>query len=179
MHFTLSYSGPLHANGKPKKKQAIRRQFHLQLKNVVEGIPGLQHIFGDKCESCGFQDPTCFEEFCFQPIITEKRGLVSKLDITWLRPEPPGRIFTTSGDIDNRLKTLFDALSVPSHNNQLPNDDEPQDGESPFYCLLEDDNLITSIAVDTDTLWETEVGKNDVVLLIRVEIGPIHGDPHK
>lgn len=33
------------------------------------------------------------------------------MEITLLRPEPPGSI-VSSGDIDNRLKTLFDALEL-------------------------------------------------------------------
>lgn len=35
---------------------------------------------------------------------------------------------------------------------ELPDGDEPQDGEDPFFCLLKDDALVTRLAVDTDTL---------------------------
>jgi hypothetical protein len=49
------------------------------------------------------------------------------LKITLLRPEEPGAIILQSGDIDNRLKTLFDALSVPAQPNQLPKNDAPNE----------------------------------------------------
>ena len=65
-----------------------------------------------------------------------------------LRPEKPGGIIVQSGDIDNRLKTLFDALCLPPQTNQIPKDEGLSINESPMYCLLEDDSLITSIKVN-------------------------------
>jgi hypothetical protein len=57
-------------------------------------------------------------------------------------------------DIDNRLKTLFDALSVPNDGKQMPSI-PPQDGEDPFYVLLADDRLVTHVAVQTDYLLQS------------------------
>ncbi len=54
------------------------------------------------------------------------------------------------GDIDNRLKTLLDSFTMPDQ-NQTP-DGSPDTGETPFFCLLEDDKLITGLAVKTDRL---------------------------
>ncbi len=45
----------------------------------------------------------------------------------------------------------------------------PKEGESPFFCLLEDDNLITSVTVKTDRRLEASVTKNEVVLLLFVK----------
>jgi hypothetical protein len=52
--------------------------------------------------------------------------------ITLLRPEAPGNIVTQGGDIDNRLKTLLDALKVPNLPNALPTGAVPEADESPL-----------------------------------------------
>lgn len=52
------------------------------------------------------------------------------------------------GDIDNRLKTLFDALRLPNQTNELVGYDNPAPDENPFFCLLEDDSLITHVSVE-------------------------------
>jgi hypothetical protein len=67
----------------------------------------------------------------------------------------------------NRLKTLFDALSMPANAQQIPSgaDAEP-DGR--VFCLLEDDKLITSITVTKDRLLTMEDGSNDVLVVVRV-----------
>jgi hypothetical protein len=93
--------------------------------------------------------------------------LLAELDITLLRPGPPGAIIS-GADIDNRLKTLFDALKVPREPNALPPDDVPGIGEMPFFCLLGDDRLITRVNVDTDALLEPAPSPRDVELTIRV-----------
>lgn len=80
-----------------------------------------------------------------------------------------------SGDIDGRLKTLFDALRIPTNLDETGGMG-PQDGENPFYCLLEDDKLISEINVSTDQLLllprEREVKANDAFLVIRVKVWP-------
>ena len=87
--------------------------------------------------------------------------MIAELDITMLRPEPPGKVIQ-SGDIDNRIKTLLDGLRMPKVEQELPN------GEIPFFCLLKDDNLITRISVNTDRLLENNIDPSEVVLLIHV-----------
>lgn len=50
------------------------------------------------------------------------------------------------GDLDNQLKTLLDALRQPHATRELPTPDEtPDEGEDPFFCLLEDDQLVTRV----------------------------------
>jgi len=41
----------------------------------------------------------------------------------------------------------------------------------PFFCLLEDDNLVTSLAVRTIQLLEEKVDESTVELLVGVRIG--------
>ena len=86
-----------------------------------------------------------------------------------LRPEAPGSIVAQGGDIDNRLKTLLDALRMPRDESELARNDSPKDGEDPFFCLLEDDHLVTKIAVATDRLLLPCDDPSSVRLLIHVK----------
>ena len=106
--------------------------------------------------------------FRFAPLVTDKLSTLAKLDVLLLRPEPPGHLFRHGGDIDNRVKTLVDALRMPSL-QELPDGDAPRDGEDPFFCLLKDDALVTRLAVDTDTLLDAE-NSTDVSVSVRVNV---------
>jgi hypothetical protein len=108
------------------------------------------------------------ESFTFVPLITAEMDVVAELSIALLRPEPPGKLLTQGGDIDNRLKTLFDALTMPRHGNSLPSGATPAVDESPFYCLLEDDNLVISVAVRTEQLLEPEIDPSEVDAVIHI-----------
>jgi hypothetical protein len=68
------------------------------------------------------------------------------------------------------MKTLFDALRVPNF-AELPNDEIPADHEEPFYCLLQDDALITTLAVRTDE-WLEQGDSRHVLLVIHVNVKP-------
>jgi hypothetical protein len=55
----------------------------------------------------------------------------------------------------------------------------PQEGEDPFFCLLEDDKLITHVSVETDVLLEPTSPQtteselvHDARLVIDVHIRP-------
>ena len=85
-----------------------------------------------------------------------------------LRPEAPGGLVTQGGDIDNRLKTLLDSLTMPRHLNALPKQSQPAADQQPFFCLLEDDNLIAALSVQTEQLLEPVEDKSEVDLTIRV-----------
>lgn len=74
------------------------------------------------------------------------------------------------------MKTLFDALWLPT-NAAEPGGYGSENGEDPFFGLLEDDRLITHASIETDTLLEPTdagVGDNDARIVITVEIRP-HG----
>ena len=80
-----------------------------------------------------------------------------------------------SGDIDNRLKTLFDALRPPTCKEELGGYDTPTPDERPFYCLMTDDKLITKVALETDRLLEPtarDCGDNDSRVVISVKLKP-------
>lgn len=168
MEFTLHYRGILKSNGKPTEKQALRRHFHQQLLLFWEQSFLKEHndlLDQENTASIIYS----IDGFKFASIVNEKLNLIAELNIIMLRPEPPGSIITQSGDIDNRLKTLFDALRIPKKSDELPKNDLPLDNETPFFCLLEDDNLITKISVSTDRLLYKTVDTSTVELLIHVK----------
>jgi hypothetical protein len=103
-------------------------------------------------------------------MISEDRGIACSLDILFLRRDPPGKIVSGGGDIDNRIKVLFDALRMPQACNEI--DGAPGVGEDPFFCLLEDDSLITRVSVTTDRLLLPKTDDehiHDVMLIIHVK----------
>ncbi len=164
MELTLVYKGDLKANGSVEHKQEIRRVIHKQLKEWWKQTPfnDLKH----PSESLTKQ----VAGFRFFPLVTEARREVAELYLTMLRPEPPGCIISQGGDIDNRLKTLLDALRMPKVTTEIPGNDVPNADEVPFFCLLEDDKLITKLSVSTDQLLEPCLQKSVCLLLIHVQI---------
>ena len=147
MQFTLTYQGQLKANGDKQHKHAIRTSVHQQLSVLWQQHPLVSYrdkINNDKPASERILRN--IGEFAFAPLILQNKATV-ELRLTLLRAERDGAIFTTGGDIDNRLKTLFDALRMPRTLQELPNDWSPKDHEQPFFCLTEDDSLITRVNI--------------------------------
>jgi hypothetical protein len=82
----------------------------------------------------------------------------------------PGNLVASGGDIDNRIKVLFDGLRMPQNNTEI-DQFPPQEGANPFFCLLENDDLITDVGITTDRLLtpkESDESVHDVHLVIRV-----------
>jgi UPF0288 family protein (methanogenesis marker protein 3) len=100
------------------------------------------------------------------PLVRDSFALKCGLKILFLRKEDPGRVFQ-GGDMDNRLKTLFDALAIPNK-QQIVNDAGTTD---PINCLLEDDRLITKVEIDTHRLLSRpNASKHEVHLVIEVDV---------
>jgi hypothetical protein len=166
MRFTLYYRGKLESNGGVARKHALRRQFHQQL-SVLWGRPPLS----DYCRPFAKPDremPSVnrIQGFSFLPLVSEASKATVALDILFLRPGALGDVIIHAGDIDNRLKTLFDALSMPQA-NQLPKE-PPARSEIPFLCLVSDDKLISSVSVRSLELLEQAADPKEVILVIGV-----------
>lgn len=175
MKFRLVYRGELKSNGDPAHKHEIRRVFHRQLSNLWKDYPlnefhKFVNIDPEKGDAFGIKRGG----FAFVPLISPRLELVASLDILLLRPESAGNVVTQAGDIDNRLKTLLDALQIPKE-NQLPKGAMPQVDEAIFYCLLEDDNLVTSLDISTCKLYDEVRSNSEVVLVVGVEADFTHG----
>ncbi len=180
VEFRLIYRGPLPAQGagtggsRVEEKHAIRRHIHSQMRELWRGHPMLSPYvdeqssqfadlrpLGSKFERCGY---------LFLPLVSRQRGIACSLDILFLRRDNPGNLIASGGDVDNRVKVLFDALRMP-HEEEVKNS-LPQQGERPFFCLLEDDALITDVRITTDRLLMPLEGDEhiyDVHLVVHVK----------
>jgi hypothetical protein len=175
MEFSLTYRGILHSNGNSRHKHQIRKHFHRQLKLLWDQYPLKMYRNYLHEQNPSPKDDELWvslvfplEEYRFVPLVTQELFLVAELNIILMRPEQHGEIITQAGDIDNRLKTLFDALQMPKP-NQLEEKQQPEADEEPFFCLLEDDNLITKVAVTTEQLLEPVEDDSEVLLIIQVK----------
>jgi hypothetical protein len=169
LEFRLVYRGRLHARGDAAEKQRLRRHFHRELVTLWGQLPLSAHLERLKERKPDAVPPWIrLGEFWFVPLISERAGLVAELEVLFLRPQLPGAVVSSGGDLDNRIKTLLDALRTPQA-GELASTDRPGDGEDPFYCLLENDILVTRLAVTADQLLQT-VDPEEVFLIIHVEI---------
>jgi hypothetical protein len=177
MEFRLLYSGLLLGANKndtrSSHKHDIRRHFHSQLAFLWNQNRNLREWCSPNPKT-GFLTPTwknLSEHFVFNgvgyvPLSFDDLGVACKLDILMFRPEMPGQTIIQGGDIDNRLKTLFDALRIPKVGEV---GEEAEGGSNPFFCLLQDDSLINHVSVTTDWMLG-EYNKNEVRLVITVSM---------
>ena len=187
MEFTLYYRGRLKANGDRKHKHDIRQYLHRQIKELWNQPPlnGHRSLIDPSYEPIGMGGNVIVTEhvrpsvlrsvgaYNFASVVSSEIHLVADLTITYLRPGPPGAL-VQGGDIDNRMKTLLDALKMPKVTD-LPDKGPPLPDQDPLFCLLEDDRLITDLAVKTDRLLEPNVSPSEVILLIHVRTRPTIG----
>jgi hypothetical protein len=96
------------------------------------------------------------------PLIRKSLNLACALDILFLRHEDPGSLILQGGDIDGRIKTLFDALRIPTEGEERAGG-EPT--ANPLFCLLQSDSLISDLSVRTGRLLGERTKKPHCVRL--------------
>lgn len=182
MEFRLVYRGPLvsatASKPRPREKHQIRKQLHTQIRQYWLEHPHLKMLMTASGE---FGNPESAvtnwaKQFSrgihgFVPLVRQQEDSFCALNILFLRRGVPGKIVDQGGDLDNRLKTLFDALKVPDTTNGLPENPEPD--FDPIFCLLQDDSQITSLSVTTDRILSPQnegERDEDVVLVIHVHV---------
>jgi hypothetical protein len=177
LQFRLTYRGKLKVGNSSTRedKQSIRRNFHSQLKCLWGQSPLNEFGFLTDPETIGSDKHVNIlsnvGSFQFAPLVSDAHGwnTVANIEILFMRPSEPGNLINHGGDLDNRLKTLFDAMRLPKL-EELPDQDAPNSDETPFYVLLKDDALVTSFSVVTDRLLTPTESPNDVELTIYVKM---------
>jgi hypothetical protein len=129
MDITLTYAGSLPPRGKSKSGlQAI-----WNIRNVLS--PQLEHFYTTnpvlnpqlasggssqtRAAAMAVRAPIKVEGFDFVAIARPNLGLGCRIDMDMLVNHQPGSIITHGGDLDNRIKTLFDALRVPRGKDEI------------------------------------------------------------
>jgi hypothetical protein len=163
-NFTLTYSGHLPSGNKDSKsevKHAIRQHFSWQIYNKWQRTKALndylqmspplfEHRAGQWCKPQGEDDPNPFFRvqkcgLTLYPLVTAHNRLSCELEI-WMSVWEPS-LLSPSGDIDNRIKVVFDALRLPEYDHEIP--EEMRNGGT-LYCLLEDDSMIRKFSVEAE-----------------------------
>ncbi len=169
MDFRLVYRGPLKSSGndvpkdfqaKKEHKHDIRLKLHPQIKqlwnyppfNSNYGQPNATPYHVQYLNPQHERGQHRVGNYKFVRLVRRDLKLTAELDILLLRREYPGPVLIQGGDLDNRLKTLLDALRVPKELQEIPENFNQKGDEDPLFCLLEDDDLITSIKLTSDTL---------------------------
>jgi hypothetical protein len=158
MRFRLTFDGDLHSSQRAENRLPgiwnIRRALHPQLAQLWDTHPTLNEApLGPALRSTqdALKEPITVNGFDFRPLVRKSLSLVCRLDILFMRQEEPGSIVLQGGDLDNRIKSLFDALRIPKK-EEFVMDCGPTGQEQPFFCLLEDDALITDYRIRSDRL---------------------------
>jgi hypothetical protein len=200
LEFRLTYEGPLlgasKGNTRARHKHDIRLALEPQLKRLWQVSPFLSElqvhrfpsfeaaVSGNVLKNAAWANhPTYVEHLSraneyhnrtWLPLMGEDMGLTCGLDILFLRPGSRGGLLNV-GDIDGRLKTLFDALAIPKSGSHIP----ASGSDEPTYVLLGDDRLISRVTVETDELLEPtspEAGQGDARLVITVRVQPLRAN---
>ena len=173
MEFRLIYEGPLHGQGaKSSHKWEIRRALHPQLQRLWQERPLKDAATRLLAHPAPPGQVSVIVEkggLRFAPLVTQRLDLYAELSVLLFRQQPRGTLITDGGDIDNRLKTLLDGLRVPrgalEGRADLPTEPDPQ----PFFCLLEDDSLVSKVTVESEQLLRP-AKPDEVVAIISVHV---------
>ncbi|MBN1696928.1 MAG: hypothetical protein JW881_05405 [Spirochaetales bacterium] len=168
MEFCLFYRGKLPSNGDIKEKHRIRLALQPQIEKLWEQKP-LSGLLSKKMKNGKENDlVTDIGGIRFQSIVTGNLNMIADLEIDFLRYGNPGEL-VQCGDIDNRVKTLFDALRSPNNSSEIPTGPEfDSENKKIIFCLLDDDRLIANLKINTFQNLNGD-DENDVILLIKVK----------
>jgi len=185
MRFPLSYEGSLPSSGNPRdptrppKLQeiwAIRNAINPQIKSVIDHHPVFSGGSGNRnklVQEIGSPIVVAGKKFYALARVAFK--LKCDLQIEMHVNHPIATVVTNVGDLDNRLKTLFDALRAPQYPHEIkeymPNIDD-------YCCLLENDVLISALQIETfrNSAAPPDAPIDHVRLNIRVRLEPTQFD---
>jgi hypothetical protein len=97
------------------------------------------------------------------PLVRHSLYLACAIDILFLRHQEPFNLLLQGGDLDGRIKTLFDALKMPNPKDNYVGADPVAD---PLYVVLEDDALISDVSIKTGRLLGNRTKDRHAVRLI-------------
>jgi hypothetical protein len=170
LEFRLIYEGSLPGqNAKAADKHAIRQAIHPQLERLWSESPlnEMKSLLAFPAEPAKVSVIVERGPIKYAPLVTKALDLYAELAILMFRAQPRGHLITDGGDVDNRLKTLLDGLRIPRGPSEAPGTGNLNDGM--FFCLLQDDSLVTKVSVETEQLLRP-ASPDFVIAIIHVNI---------
>jgi hypothetical protein len=177
MKFTLTYTGELPSLGNPRGPHksapklpvvwAIRNEFAKQLEYVLNNHPARTSSNSTSSRAAYniLRSPIKVGEFNFLPLVRPEFETVCGLKIKMMVNHEVGSLVTQAGDLDNRIKTLLDALRLPKGNEF--NGNGPAEDNCP--CLLHDDALVVSLKIEVQR-WFSGVPKTEKDVYLDIEV---------
>lgn len=169
MQFRLVYEGQLLGqNSGAAHKWHIRNSLHPQLERLWQQEPLGPSLLAWPAAPAKVSNIRPRGSIHFAPLVTAELKLFAEIGVLLFRPRPKGTLLGAKGDADNQLKTLLDALRMPSPNQQIG----PEISETlpnPFFCLLEDDSLVTKVGLETEQ-WLAPKAADQCLAIIDVVI---------
>jgi hypothetical protein len=102
----------------------------------------------------------------FVPFYGQEVGVGVALDITLLTGMPTQKAVLSSGDLDNRIKRVIDALRVPQGKGEMLQQSKLA---SRCYCLMEDDNAVLSLRAKLGPY----LGSDDPAVSFAIIVSPL------
>ncbi|WP_162908141.1 hypothetical protein [Allorhizocola rhizosphaerae] len=154
MKLTLTYEGvlPSRRNGISTAKAALRSAFHPQLVEQVRNRVNPKNLP---------RITSTVEGQEFVSIANKYLRTAVELDVLLLTR----RGVRASGDMDNRLKTLIDGLTRPQNKEQM-RAFQPPHGGGPMYCLLDDDDRVVRLGIDSRRWYDPRANDGDALVVI-------------
>jgi hypothetical protein len=179
VRFSLTYDGPLlsasEKNTRVRHKNEIRAYLYGQLLPLSMLLDFGRFGMDQSKVASEYHD---HHGIHFYPIVSRVLEASCSLTIKLMRSERPGDI-VHGGDLDNRLKTLLDALRMPTNDSEvIPevySETAMRGSTSPMIiCLLEDDSLVTDLNISTVRSFHftKPPDQHEVRLIIDVELRP-------
>lgn len=156
MKLTLTYQGPLPPRQRAantKVKASLRRAFHPQIRTqVAQRLRNSATLCTTEVDGVPF----------ISPAHPQMRTAV-ELEVLLLVPHTAARV----GDLDNRVKTLVDGLTRPQNRQQMQHHSPPPEGEGePTYCLMDDDELVRRLSIDSRPWFDDTIARGAVLAVI-------------
>jgi hypothetical protein len=177
--FSLVYTEVIRSsnNNSTKRKSDVRRALDKQLRPLWEMQPfkNIDNQIDPKFRDKNIQSyiPRKIGLIEYVPLISNANYLFAELEITSLTKaigQPYLHPFK-NGDLDNKIKTLTDALRRPQNNDEAKHDTAADDDR--IFCLLDDDILISKYTVESHPLLHPDF--NELTrILVRVVPQPGH-----
>lgn len=151
MEYLIIYHGNLPSNGSKDDKGKIREILNDQIKKIWD-TDQYKNLMKSRQSNKKVKDMyVSVADINYLPMISSKIKLYCHIKIEYFSNRSPSEIFT-DGDLDNKLKTLFDGLRAITSKQEKTYEKENQ----LYYTVLEDDNLVKGLTIETHQIFSND-----------------------